>query len=152
MLTNPNGQVLQRPLRDGTTRCLFEPLDFLSGVAAFVPRPCAHRTHYHGAAKLPPHPSFGVTTLRTADGHSPFVIGFKSGVRPPWTPYNHLFNGLCTVRGRVFPRTHALTPENLRSGRAFRFLYTCRPLRPCAVSASAVRAPTSEHSTEGFCR
>ncbi len=80
MLTNPNGQVLQRPLRDGTTRCLFEPLDFLSGLAALVPRPRAHLTHYHGAAKPPPHPSFGVTGLGAADGHSPFRFSQLS----PW--------------------------------------------------------------------
>ena len=28
---------LERPFRDGTTKCLFEPLDFLARLAALVP-------------------------------------------------------------------------------------------------------------------
>ena len=39
---------LKRPFRDGTTQCLFEPLDFLARLAALVPRPRAHLIRYHG--------------------------------------------------------------------------------------------------------
>ena len=36
---------LKRPFRDGTTQCLFEPLDFLARLAAPVPRPRGHHLH-----------------------------------------------------------------------------------------------------------
>ena len=39
---------LKRPFRDGTTQCLFEPLDFLARLAALVPRPRGHLIRYHG--------------------------------------------------------------------------------------------------------
>jgi hypothetical protein len=39
---------LKRPFRDGTTRCLFEPLDFVARLAALVPRPRTHPVRYHG--------------------------------------------------------------------------------------------------------
>jgi hypothetical protein len=38
----------KRPFRDGTTHCLFEPLDFLARLAALVPRPRTHLIRYHG--------------------------------------------------------------------------------------------------------
>ena len=38
---------LKRPFRDGTTHCLFEPLDFLARLAALVPRPRTHLIRYH---------------------------------------------------------------------------------------------------------
>jgi hypothetical protein len=46
-----NGNVrlgLKRAFRDGTTHVVFEPLDFLSKLAALVPPPRMHRTRYHG--------------------------------------------------------------------------------------------------------
>ena len=39
---------LKRPFRDGTTHCVFEPLDFLARLAALVPRPRTHLIRYHG--------------------------------------------------------------------------------------------------------
>ena len=39
---------LKRPFRDGTTHCLFEPLDFLARLAALVLRPRTHLIRYHG--------------------------------------------------------------------------------------------------------
>lgn len=47
----PNGNVsvgLKRAFSDGTTHVVFEPLDFLSKLAALVPPPRTHRTRYHG--------------------------------------------------------------------------------------------------------
>ena len=48
----PNGNVkleLKRPFSDGTTDFVFEPLDFISKLAAIVVPPRTHRTRYHGA-------------------------------------------------------------------------------------------------------
>ena len=39
---------LKTPYRDGTTHVLFEPLDFLSRLAALVPSPGVNLTRYHG--------------------------------------------------------------------------------------------------------
>ena len=47
----PNGNVrlgLKRQWEDGTQSIVFEPLDFLSKLAALVPPPRMHRTRYHG--------------------------------------------------------------------------------------------------------
>ena len=38
---------LKHAFRDGTTHVLFEPLDFISRLAALVPRPRAHLLRYH---------------------------------------------------------------------------------------------------------
>jgi len=39
---------LKTPYRDGTTHVLFEPLDFLSRLAALVPSPRVNLTRFHG--------------------------------------------------------------------------------------------------------
>jgi hypothetical protein len=39
---------LKTPYRDGTTHVIFEPLDFLSRLAALVPSPGVNLTRYHG--------------------------------------------------------------------------------------------------------
>jgi len=39
---------LKTPYRDGTTHVIFEPLDFMSKLAALVPAPRVHLTRYHG--------------------------------------------------------------------------------------------------------
>ena len=39
---------LKHPWQDGTHSIVFEPLDFLSKLAALVPPPRMHRTRYHG--------------------------------------------------------------------------------------------------------
>ena len=41
-------QCYNHPLRDGTTHILFTPQDFLTRLAALVPRPMTHLTRYHG--------------------------------------------------------------------------------------------------------
>jgi hypothetical protein len=38
---------LKSPWRDGTTRVIFEPEDFIARLAALVPNPRAHLTRYH---------------------------------------------------------------------------------------------------------
>ncbi len=48
---DPDGRViyaLRRRWRDGTSAIAFDPLDFLSRLAALVPRPRAHLLTYHG--------------------------------------------------------------------------------------------------------
>ena len=39
---------LKTPYRDGTTHVIFEPLDFLSRLAALVPKPRVNLTRFHG--------------------------------------------------------------------------------------------------------
>jgi len=41
-------RALKRTFREGTTEFLLEPLDFLTRLAALVPRPQSHLTRYHG--------------------------------------------------------------------------------------------------------
>ena len=46
-----NGRVryeLKTPWRNGTTQVIFEPLDFMSRLAALVPRPRVNLTRFHG--------------------------------------------------------------------------------------------------------
>lgn len=47
----PNGNVryqLKTLYRDGTTRVIFEPLDFIARLAALVPKPRVNLTRFHG--------------------------------------------------------------------------------------------------------
>ena len=47
----PSGNVryqLTTPYRGGTTRVIFEPLDFMARLAVLVPRPRVNLTRYHG--------------------------------------------------------------------------------------------------------
>ncbi len=39
---------LKTPYNDGTTHVIFEPLDFISRLAALVPKPRVHLTRFHG--------------------------------------------------------------------------------------------------------
>ena len=46
-----NGHVryeLKMPYRDGTTHAIFEPMDFISRLAALVPKPRVDLTRFHG--------------------------------------------------------------------------------------------------------
>ena len=48
---DPDGRViyaLRRPWRDGTSAIAFDPLDFLSRLAALIPCPRSHFLTYHG--------------------------------------------------------------------------------------------------------
>jgi Putative transposase len=47
----PSGHVrdtLKNPYRDGTTQIVLEPLELMARLAALVPPPRMHLTHYHG--------------------------------------------------------------------------------------------------------
>jgi len=47
----PSGKVryeLKTPFRNGTTHVIFEPLDFISRLAALVPKPRVNLTRFHG--------------------------------------------------------------------------------------------------------
>ncbi len=51
LTVRPDGQIqyeLKNPFRNGTTHILFSPLDFLSKLAALVPRPHHNLVRYHG--------------------------------------------------------------------------------------------------------
>ena len=39
---------LKNPYRDGTTHFVFEPMEFLTRLAALVPRPRGNLIRYHG--------------------------------------------------------------------------------------------------------
>lgn len=43
---------LKTPYRDGTTRVIFEPLDFIAGLAALVPKPRVNLTGFHSVVVL----------------------------------------------------------------------------------------------------
>jgi hypothetical protein len=47
----PDGRVVyefKRPWRDGTSRAVFEPLEFIEKLVALVPKPRANTVRYHG--------------------------------------------------------------------------------------------------------
>ena len=47
----PNGNVryqMKTPYRDGTTHAIFEPLDFITRLAALIPKPRVNLTRFHG--------------------------------------------------------------------------------------------------------
>ena len=67
----------QTPYRDGTTHFVFEPIEFLAGLAALVPRPRGNLVRYHGIlapnakhrSAVVPNPSRRTRRRRTA-GHA----------------------------------------------------------------------------------
>jgi len=66
-----NGQVryeLKTPYNDGTTHVIFEPLDFISRLAALVPKPRVNLTRFHGV--FAPHSKYRalVTPARRGKG------------------------------------------------------------------------------------
>ena len=56
---------LKTPYRDGTTHVIFEPLDFIAGLAALVPRPRVNLTRYPR----------GLRTQATVCGNTSTVVG-----------------------------------------------------------------------------
>jgi hypothetical protein len=60
---------LKTPYRDGTTRVIFEPEDFIARLAVLVPKPRAHLTRYHGvfAPASPDRARIVPSTLAVAD-------------------------------------------------------------------------------------
>jgi ribosomal protein S27E len=57
---------LKTPYRNGTTHILFEPLDFISKLAALVPVPRVNLTRYHGI--FAPHSAHRADIVKSADG------------------------------------------------------------------------------------
>jgi hypothetical protein len=53
---------LKTPYRDGTTHILFEPLDFISTLAALVPKPRVNLARYQGV--FAPNSKYRAVTLR----------------------------------------------------------------------------------------
>ncbi len=52
----PNGNIryaLKTPHRDGTTRVVLDPMDFVARLAALVPPPRVNLTRYHGVLAPP---------------------------------------------------------------------------------------------------
>jgi hypothetical protein len=43
---------LKTPYRDGTTQVAFDPVDFITRLAALVPKPRVNLTHYHAVLVL----------------------------------------------------------------------------------------------------
>jgi hypothetical protein len=63
----PAGNVryqLKTPYRDGTTHIVFEPMDFLSKLAALVPKPRVNLTRFHGVFAANSHFRSAVTPAR----------------------------------------------------------------------------------------
>jgi hypothetical protein len=70
----PSGQVrymLKTAYRDGTTRIVLEPLDFMARLAALVPPPRRHLTRFHGV--FAPHSSLraAITPAGRGKGRKP---------------------------------------------------------------------------------
>ena len=61
---------LKTPYRDGTTHVVFEPLDFLSRLAARVPNPRVNLTRYHGVFAPNHHLREQVTSARRGRRHA----------------------------------------------------------------------------------
>ncbi len=68
-----NGKVryhLKTPYRDGTTHVIFEPLDFISKLAAMVPRPRVNLTRFHGVLAPNSKHRINVTPAKRGKGSS----------------------------------------------------------------------------------
>jgi hypothetical protein len=60
----PSGKIcyeLKTPYRDGTTHVVFEPLDFISKLAALIPSPRVNLTRFHGV--FAPHSQYRATII-----------------------------------------------------------------------------------------
>ena len=76
-------RALRRPFRDGTTRCLFEPLDFLARMAALVPRPRTPLVRYKSLAVI----GAADTICRDiTENHSLSDEALYSTSAPKWLP------------------------------------------------------------------
>jgi len=59
----PDGRCVyrfKRPWRDGTSRTVFEPLEFIEKLVALVPKRRANAVRYHGVFAPAEIPNFGV--------------------------------------------------------------------------------------------
>ena len=66
---------LKTPYRDGTTHVVFEPLDFMSRLAALVPKPRVNLTRYHGVFAPNSQHRARVTQARRGRGHKAKASG-----------------------------------------------------------------------------
>jgi hypothetical protein len=66
---------LKTPYRDGTTHVIFEPLDFISRLAALVPKPRVNLTRYHGVFAPNSQHRALVTPARRGRGHQAKASG-----------------------------------------------------------------------------
>ena len=70
----PQGKVryeLKTPYRNGTTHMIFEPLDFISKLAALVPVPAANLTRFHGV--FAPNSQYRTQIINRPDNNKPSV-------------------------------------------------------------------------------
>jgi hypothetical protein len=70
----PNGNVryqLKTPYRDGTTRIIFDPLDFIARLAALVPKPRVNLTRFHGVFAPNSRDRASVTPAKRGKGAKP---------------------------------------------------------------------------------
>jgi hypothetical protein len=66
---------LKTPYRDGTTHVIFEPLDFISRLAALVPKPRVNLTRYHGVFAPNSQHRAWVTPARRGRGNKAKAFG-----------------------------------------------------------------------------
>jgi hypothetical protein len=66
---------LKTPYSDGTTHVIFEPLDFISRLAALVPKPRVNLTRYHGVFAPNSQHRARVTPARRGRGHKAKASG-----------------------------------------------------------------------------
>jgi hypothetical protein len=81
-----SGQVrytLKTPYRDGTTHIVLEPLDLMARLAALVPKPRMHLTHYHGV--LAPNSQYraAVTPAHRGRGAATPPVSGADSTKPP---------------------------------------------------------------------
>jgi hypothetical protein len=130
----PDGQVrlgLKRPWADGTTSVVFEPLDFLSKLAALVPPPRMHRTRYHGAWSSHAKARREVTPAPAANTDAP-CLAHGSKEPPRHAPKRYDWARLLA---RVFA-IDVLACPRCAGGRMQRISFVTRPTEVRAVLAS----------------
>ena len=94
----PNDNVryqLKTPYRDGTTHVIFEPPDFISRLAALVPKPRVNLTRFHGGFALNSTPR-SVQSLRLNDRFEKSGRGTSAGI----LVRNLFFAACCTAQPR----------------------------------------------------
>ena len=107
---------LRRPFRDGTTQCLFEPLDFLARLAALVPRPGTRLIRYHGVS----HPTHVIARC----GWRKCACAYRASLRVRLSPIEPILSLKRTLlararllEGRSFRRpSHGVTHFGVVSG------------------------------------
>ena len=79
------GYALKSAYRDGTTHVIVEPLDFLSRLAALVPKPKVNLTRFHGVLALNAKPIAKVVPEPTREqAHAEDTCTHSAPVRTSW--------------------------------------------------------------------